>query len=111
MSEHGLTVQQIGLIASILKPYASKIKIVGLFGSRAQGSYRPHSDIDMVIEGDLSEAEIDRIYTLFDESLLPFKVDVNAFNLIDYPPLKDHINKVFFPLLTQDDLKQAKPIE
>lgn len=106
MSKHGLTSEQIEMIAAILRPYADEIKTVGLFGSRAQGTYRLNSDIDMVIDGELTEADIDHIYTLFDESLLPIKVDVNALHLIDYPPLKEHIDAVFLPLLTQDDLKK-----
>jgi predicted nucleotidyltransferase len=107
MTKHGLTLQQIEVIAAILRPYADKIKTVGLFGSRAQGTYRSNSDIDMVIKGEMTKADIDRLYTLFDESSLPFKVDVNAYDLIDYPPLKDHIDAVFFSLLTQADVKKT----
>lgn len=107
MTKHGLNSEHIKIITAILRPYADKIKTVGLFGSRAQGSYRANSDIDMAIDGTLSEDEIDRLYTHFDESLLPFKVDVNALNLVDYRPLKDHIKTVFYPLLTHDDLTKG----
>lgn len=108
MTRHGLSPQQIRLITEILIPYAGKVDVVGLFGSRAQGTYRSNSDIDMVIKGSLNEDDVDRLYTLFDESLLPFKVDVNAYNLIDYPPLKDHIDLVFYPLLSHDDLVKGQ---
>lgn len=107
MTQHGLTEDQIEIITAILRPYADKIQTVGLFGSRAQGTYRTNSDIDMAIDGTLTEDDIDRLYTLFDESLLPFKVDVNALNLIDYRPLKDHVETVFYPLLSHDDLKKG----
>jgi hypothetical protein len=52
----------------------------------------------MVIDGNLTEQDIDRIHTLFDESLLPYKVDVNALNLITYPPLKEYVDAVFFSI-------------
>jgi predicted nucleotidyltransferase len=106
MTKHGLTPNQIESIAAILRPYAEKIKIVGLFGSRAKGTYRANSDIDLAIDGELSEEELERIYTLFDESQLPFKIDVNVLALIDYQPLKEHIKTAFHPLLTQDDLRK-----
>ncbi len=107
MSHHGLTSQNLEAIKSILRPYATKIEKVALFGSRAVGTYRENSDIDMVIYGDLKESDIDRLYTLFDESTLPVKVDVNAYNLVDYPPLKAHIDTVMYPLLLQKDLLQT----
>lgn len=105
MSKHGLTSEQITVISQIFEPFADKIEIVGLFGSRAQGTYRDNSDIDLVVKGTLNEKDIDRLYTLFDESILPFQVDINAYNLLDYAPLKDHIDAVFLPLLTQQDLQ------
>lgn len=106
LSKHGLTPDQIAQIAAVLYPYADKIETVGLFGSRAQGTYRPNSDVDMVIKGNLNEDDLDRLHTLFDESLLPFKFDVNAYHLIDYPPLKQHIDMVFCPILSHEDLKK-----
>jgi uncharacterized protein len=101
MPDHGLTSDQINIIHDVLAPYADRIKLVGLFGSRAEGTFRPNSDIDMVIYGDLNQADADRIWTLFDASGLSIKVDVIIYDLIAYPPLKEHIDRVMVPLITK----------
>jgi uncharacterized protein len=101
MTAHGLTEQQLGIIAETLRPFADKITTVGLFGSRATGTYRENSDIDLVLYGMVTEKDIDRLCTLFDDSALPMSVDVVAFDLIDYPPLKLHVATVMQPLLVK----------
>lgn len=104
MFDHGLSTAQITLIRKILLPYAKNIEQVGLFGSRATVKYRPDSDIDLVIYGNLTEEEMNRIWTLFDNSLLPVKVDVRVYDLVDYPPLKNHIDEVMQILFTKENL-------
>lgn len=105
INKHGLTADHIAMVTQILRPYADKITCVGLFGSRAKGIYGAHSDIDMVIKGDLDQVDIDRLYSLFDDSLIPYKIDIVAYHLVDYLPLKQHIDDVFLPLLYQRDLQ------
>lgn len=109
MPEHGLSIQQLQAIRAILALYAEKIERVGLFGSRAAGTARPNSDIDLVLYGSLDEAAVDRIHTLFGESSLALKVDVNAYDLIAYPPLKAHIDSVMQPLFLKTDLLTNSP--
>ena len=104
MTEHGLSESQLEIIRSLLAPFAKKIERVGLFGSRANGRYRPNSDIDLVIYGVLDEKTVDRLFTRLNESNLPMKVDVYARHLIDYPPLCDHIDAVMQPLFEQEQL-------
>jgi predicted nucleotidyltransferase len=98
MSNHGLTEEQINLIQSIMSPYRERIDRVSIFGSRATGNYRPNSDLDLVVYGTIDQPSIDRLWTLFDESMLPIKVDLHAYHLISYPPLKEHIDQVAVPL-------------
>lgn len=102
--DHGLNEENQNTLKAILKPYANRIETIGLFGSRAQGTYRENSDIDMVIYGSVSAHDIGRIYTLLEDSCLPVKVDVYAYDLIDYLPLKNHIDQVMQPLFTKADL-------
>lgn len=104
IADSGLTLFQQKILKDILKPFVNKIDMVGLFGSRATGKYRENSDIDMVIYGDLKEDDINRLWTLFDTSLLPIKVDVQAYSLITYTPLKKHIDMVMQPLFLKEDL-------
>jgi predicted nucleotidyltransferase len=104
LTNHGLTTEQVAVLRTILQPYKNHIEQVGLFGSRATGTFRPESDIDLVVYGSIDAAAVDRLQTLFNDSLLPVDVDVQAYHLIAYPPLQVHIDAVVQPLFTQDDL-------
>ena len=104
MAKHGLTAEQVELIRLILKPYSDSITKVCLFGSRATGSYRANSDIDLVIHGPIEENTIDRLWTLFQESSLPYKVDVKSYELTRYTPLKRHMDEVEVSLFEKSDL-------
>lgn len=102
-SDHGLTDRQVDVIRSVLRQYKDHIDDVALFGSRAVGNFKPHSDIDLVLYGPITPPELDRIVTLFDESSLPLTVDVQAYDLITYLPLKDHIDRERMPFLSKND--------
>ncbi len=105
MIDHGLTERELSLLQQVLAPYAARITRVGLFGSRATGTAQPASDIDLVLYGPIDEATTDRLWTLFDDSGLARKVDVLAYDLITYPPLKAHIDAVMMPLFNGADLR------
>ena len=98
MIDHGLTERELGILREVLAPYADRIERVGLFGSRATGRAQSSSDIDLVLYGPIDQATVDRLWTLFDDSSLARKVDVLAYDLITYPPLKAHIDAVMLPL-------------
>lgn len=98
MSAHGLSPRHLAIINQVFGPYLGRIDMVGLNGSRAKGTHREYSDIDLVLYGGITEEDVDRIRTLFEESLLPFFVDVNAYHLIDYPPLRREIDSTMVPL-------------
>lgn len=42
----------------------------------------------MVVHGGLTHDDVARIRTLLDETVLPYKIDLCAYHLIDYPPFK-----------------------
>ena len=102
--DHGLSPSQVQKIKSIISQSAPEAERVALFGSRANGTYKNHSDIDLVIYGDVDRATINRLFTLFLESNIPYKVDVTAYKLISYPPLKQHIDDHNKTLFTQTEL-------
>lgn len=106
---HGLTDRQLAILRGVLRPFADRIDRVGLFGSRATGTQRPNSDIDLVLYGTLGDAEIDRLWTLFDESALPMTVDVVAYRRIAHAGLKAHVDRVMRPLFTGAALEDTPP--
>ena len=105
MIDHGLSEEQLNLIRGIIKEFAPAVESVSLFGSRATGSYGSYSDIDMVLYGDVEEKTVDRLWTCFHESSLPYKVDLVAYHLVKYPPLKAHIDRSAKVLLPAERLQ------
>ena len=101
MMQFGLTADQRQLITDILDSEANGIEQVSVFGSRADGSHRPTSDIDLVLYGHVDELLCDRLWTLFHESRLPFAVDIKSYAAITWPLLRAHIDAVARPLLVQ----------
>ena len=93
----------------VLRPFANVIESVGVFGSRAMGNARENSDIDLVIYGSISERQIDRLWTLFDESSLAVRVDLLAYNHIKHAPMRSHIDRFMQPLFCSDDLGTNSP--
>ena len=99
---HGLKPRHLENIRDILRDNCRSIESVGLFGSRAAGNYSDTSDIDLVLYGDVSEQASDRLRTCFLESLLPYKVDVVAYNHVSYPPFKRNIDAFAKTLFTEE---------
>ena len=92
---HGLSQRSIDTMHNIFRKYKSLKKVI-LYGSRAMGSYKNGSDIDITIEADedFSDFDLLRICGELDESDLPYFVDCSAFSKISDPDLKDHIVRV-----------------
>lgn len=63
-----------------------------LFGSRALGTHKHNSDIDIAIVGVDSKLEIERIAEELDQLPLPYKFDLLAYSLINNSKLKEHID-------------------
>ena len=92
MTKHGLTKAELNIISNILSEYSS-IDHVILFGSRAMGTHRDASDIDMVIQGKNIPAFLAaRLKTRFEEETnIPYFFDVIDYNTISNEALKKHI--------------------
>lgn len=72
-----------------------EVEKVNLYGSRAKGTYRGGSDIDLTIVGDaLSHAQVSAIAHELDELLLPYKIDLSLLRSIEDQALLEHIRRV-----------------
>lgn len=72
-----------------------KIKEAVVFGSRAKGTNKPGSDIDIALKGE--NIELDDILNLsvaIDKFWIPNKIDLVIYNRINEPELIEHINRV-----------------
>jgi len=71
-----------------------EISEVRLFGSRAKGTHKPHSDVDLALWGQINSLQAEGIAAELDELPLPYHFDVLAFDLIKLDPLREHIERV-----------------
>ena len=92
---HGLSDKTINILNSIFIKYPG-IKQVILYGSRAIGNYRTGSDIDLTLKTDdtFSHINLLRIGNDFDDSDIPYFVDVSIYETLSNRDLIDHINRV-----------------
>jgi predicted nucleotidyltransferase len=65
-----------------------------LYGSRAKGTYKNGSDIDLTLSGNIAFQELLRIETELDDLLLPWMIDLSLYDHIDNPALIEHIQRV-----------------
>lgn len=72
----------------------SLVERVVLFGSRAKGSYRDGSDIDLCLYGNISLVQIYILQDLLDDLMLPYKFDLIVYETINNLELIDHIERV-----------------
>lgn len=95
--EFGLPPATLEAIRRILAEEPAVKKAV-IYGSRAKGTYRPGSDIDLTLYGDGLDLDIlGRIATRLHESPIPYQVDLSIFELIDHAGLREHIQRVGQP--------------
>ncbi len=81
------------LIARVLARHPD-VRGAILFGSRAKGSARPSSDIDLALEGPTSLLAVARIAGELDELPSPLRFDVQALDAITHPGLREHVARV-----------------
>jgi predicted nucleotidyltransferase len=91
--DFGLSEDVIKKLVSVFSEYPN-IESVLVYGSRALGTHKPNSDIDMTITGSISLTELFKIETQLDDLLLPYKIDLSIFHEIDNAELIDHIHRV-----------------
>ena len=82
-------------ICTVLTRYPQVEKAV-LYGSRAKGSHRIGSDIDLTLHGgaELTLRVRHRIAVELDDLLLPYMIDLSIFSDIGDPDLIEHIQRV-----------------
>lgn len=104
--KYGLSEAQLQEIVDILSSYPEVEQAI-LFGSRAMGTYKEASDVDIAIKGEKADFTLAaRIKShLEDETYLPFFFDIIAYNSIDNDALKRHIRKFGVVIFTRDLLK------
>ncbi len=90
----GLSPKTIHALERVFKQFDAIDKVV-LYGSRALGTHKPGSDIDLALFGsEITPDLIASIAILIDDLLLPYTLDLTAYALIDNDALREHIDRV-----------------
>ena len=82
-----------------------KVEQVLLYGSRALGTYKAGSDIDLTLLGnELSTRDLLSILVELDDLLLPYKFDVSIYSQLTHKELINHIEKAGKPFYQKNQL-------
>ena len=92
--KYGLSDRTLQKIREVFSHYP-QIERAILYGSRATGTYRNGSDIDLTLCGsELTHSLLSRLDTELDDLLLPYTIDLSVFDRIRNPKLVEQINRV-----------------
>ncbi|MCA9968704.1 MAG: nucleotidyltransferase domain-containing protein [Anaerolineales bacterium] len=94
----GLPATAVQKIRAVLSRYP-QVEAATLYGSRAKGSHKTGSDIDLTLHGgtDLTLPVVYRILDDLDDLLLPYTIDLSIFHDIANPDVVAHIRRVGIP--------------
>ena len=80
MSEIQIESRHLEIVKSILSKHLDDVYV---FGSRSKRTAQKFSDLDLVLKSDISSTELRRLQDLFEDSDLPFKVDLVLWSNLD----------------------------
>lgn len=91
--KYGIEEDDWGKICRVFSDFVN-IKKAVLFGSRAKGTNKPFSDVDIALIGDkLTISDLLRLHTEIDDLLLPFEFDFLIYGNITNNELRNHIDR------------------
>lgn len=89
----GLSPKELEILKNVFKKF-DDIKEVILFGSRALGTHKTASDIDLAIKGNVDINTLSKLkYTLEEDTNLPYFFDVVIYDNLENMELKKHIDE------------------
>ena len=89
----GLSGKELEEITRIFRKFPD-IQEAVLFGSRAMGTFKPGSDVDIALKGPITLQVIAHVKALLEEeSPLPYTFDVVDYQAIETVAFKEHIDK------------------
>jgi predicted nucleotidyltransferase len=108
IAKHGLTDKTLTQITSVLVRFSNVEKAV-LFGSRAKGTHKPGSDIDLALVGDnVDWRTIGRIGSVLDDLPLPYCFSLIILDERTDPEVAAHIQRVGIPLFERNGVATVR---
>lgn len=108
--KYGLTEVEIDRLRRVFSLY-DRIDQAILYGSRAKGTYKPFSDIDLTLIGkDLTAGDLRQIWIAIDDLLLPYEVDLSLWADLSSEALKEHIARVGVVLYAKPNIDKRPSV-
>jgi uncharacterized protein len=108
--EYGILAEDIERIMSVFSAFP-EVKQVILFGSRAMGTYKPGSDIDLAIEGNaLTFSDMLDISARLEQLGLLYRFDLQNLAAIRDPDVLAHIHRVGKVLYNRGSTRTFPPL-
>ncbi len=90
----GLTNEEMQKLIAVLSAQPNIEKAI-VYGSRAKGTNRKFSDIDLTLVGkNLSHSDLNQIALEIDDLLLPYEFDLSLYSSLTNKNLLEHIERV-----------------
>ncbi len=101
MKTPNLSTKTLNTLQLVFARYPELTEVL-LYGSRATGKSTPRSDIDLATRGILDPHRLDRLALDLEDTDIPQKCDLQAYEHISYSPLKVHIDSVGIRIYRKD---------
>jgi len=89
----GLNQEVLNYLCTIFSDQPAIEKAI-IYGSRAKGTHRPYSDVDITLTGqNVNLGVLNKVSHQIDELDLPWMFDISLMSKISNPDLLDHINR------------------
>lgn len=99
----GLTQKELEVLVKVFKKF-DKLEEIILFGSRALGTHKKASDIDLAIKGDVDINTLAKLkYTLEEDTLLPYFFDIVIYDNLENEELRKHIDEFGITIFVNDN--------
>lgn len=90
----GLSTEVVQKIHAVFARFP-EIESATLFGSRAKGTHKPGSDVDLTLKGQgLKLQTLHKVQNCFDGLAIPYEFDLSVYDHIENPDFLDHIKRV-----------------
>ena len=90
---YGMADEELSFLCTLFAQQ-KEIEQVILYGSRAKGTYKPFSDVDITLLGyGLTRNHLNRLSAELDESSLPYRFDISIFSKLTNDALIEEIEK------------------
>ncbi len=93
MTSLGLSANELDFIRSVLARFPHVTRAV-VFGSRAKGTYKVNSDVDIAVDGDISPLEAESLRGDLEELPIANRFDVVSLPHVTNDALREHRERV-----------------